>query len=498
MATNDSLDHDEGTAPAGPDDVKEVNIQGTSRKPRRISKRSQQLFYGIALVVSFATAIGLYQSFFTTPQRNNVVQIAPPLVKSGQAPSDSTNQDSTLDKIVSNAPKSLDSKKVPPINNGSDAKNDPGQVALSNELDKAAKIDSSGPTTSSNPLDSTTGSQNGVNKSSGSNNSPPANFDTTGPSIPPQNGTTVPNAGPANNNSIPGAQTGVPNTVGSVTQRVVGGELYVGSNNKGQSGEEVQKPTVVADAGQAPVASNLVADTGQTRFGGGGGGNSSTSDAIKFANGQGERPAYLTNTQQQPVGKHELWAGSVIPSLLDTAINTNIPGPVFGHVMSDVYDSKMGQTLLIPKGSRLVGRYNTNVVDGIARIQVSWDRLIWTDGKFISLDGQVGAEPEGQAGLYADLNDHRGRIFTASIFTALISSGAQILANKSGAGGSVSTTSTNNGQVVSQSVGGTIAEDGKTFINKQTNLPNELTVPKGKPFDILLDRTIVLPAWHYE
>lgn len=171
MATNDSLDHDEGAAPAGPDDVKEINIQGTSRKTRRMSKRSQTLFFAIAAVVLFATAIGFYQSFFTTPQRSNVVQIAPPLVKSGQVASDSANQDSTLDKIVLNAPKSLDSKKVPPINNGSDAKGDPGQIALSNELDKAAKIDSSGPTTSGNPLDSTAGagSQNSTNKSSGSN-----------------------------------------------------------------------------------------------------------------------------------------------------------------------------------------------------------------------------------------------------------------------------------------------------------------------------------------
>jgi len=200
----------------------------------------------------------------------------------------------------------------------------------------------------------------------------------------------------------------------------------------------------------------------------------------------------------RPVGKFELWAGSIIPALLDTGINTDLPGPVIAHVNQDVYDSKTGQTLLIPKGSRLIGRYNSTVQNGQSRVQVVWDRLIWTDGKFISLGGQIGAEPEGQSGLYADVNDHRGRILTASIFTAIISAGAQILANKGGASNTTTSTTTPTGQVVEQSVGGNLAQTGQTFINKQANDPPELTVPKGKPFDVLLDRTVVLPAWRYE
>ena len=495
--TNDSTVHeaDGHAAPAGPGDVEGLNLRGKVKKPIRFSQNSK--YVAIIFVVA---VIGIFVYGFVTNGNGKTAALPPiagtQLTQQGKI----STTDSEIDRIVGGAPKGVNDPKngLPPLsvdqnqttasNKGQSNSSDP----LKNALDAAAKSN-----------DGNNGqASDGGNKSGGPNpksTDAAPNFDVTGPNILPRN-QIVPNAGPGglgNTVANAAAATGEA-TRGAGSQN---NSLYVGSGNKGQSdgGSPSGSSDPSTQGNPQPRAAALInngesSSNGNPQGAGGGG----VSGAIAFANGQGERPAYSTSVQLRPIGKFELWAGTIIPAQLDTGINTDLPGPVFAHVTQDVYDSRTGQTLLIPKGSRIRGRYNSSVQNGQSRIQTTWDKLTWNDGKFISLDGQAGAEPEGQSGLYADVNDHRGRILTASIFTAIISAGAQILANGSGAGNVTTGTVAPSGQVVEQTIGGNLAQTGQTFINKQSNVPPELTVPKGKPFEVLLDRTIMLPAWHYD
>src|SRR3546814_20037510 len=62
-------------------------------------------------------------------------------------------------------------------------------------------------------------------------------------------------------------------------------------------------------------------------------------------------------------------AGTVIAGALVTGIKSDLPGDVIGTVTEPVYDTATGKFLLIPQGSRILGRYNSQVSYGQSRVR---------------------------------------------------------------------------------------------------------------------------------
>lgn len=110
--------------------------------------------------------------------------------------------------------------------------------------------------------------------------------------------------------------------------------------------------------------------------------------------------------------------GSMIRAVLETAIQSDLPGFIRAEVAHDVY-SFDGAHLLIPKASRLVGQYRSALVRGQTRVFVIWDRLLRPDGASI-LIGSPGTDLLGRAGLEGDLDTHFFKIFGASVLLSLV------------------------------------------------------------------------------
>ncbi|NTV99444.1 MAG: conjugal transfer protein TrbI, partial [Chlorobiaceae bacterium] len=89
-----------------------------------------------------------------------------------------------------------------------------------------------------------------------------------------------------------------------------------------------------------------------------------------FVNGAGEEKDYVSKSVQEGLSKFEVKAGSIIPVILVTSINSDLPGNVVAMVSEDVYDTRTGDYLLIPKGTRVLGRYDSMVSYGQKRVQV--------------------------------------------------------------------------------------------------------------------------------
>ena len=89
--------------------------------------------------------------------------------------------------------------------------------------------------------------------------------------------------------------------------------------------------------------------------------------------------------------------GTFISGVLETAINSDLPGMIRAIVDQNVY-GRTGQVVVIPKGSRLVGRYNANLTGGQARVFVVWSRLERPDGVVADI-GSPGVDGLGVAGL---------------------------------------------------------------------------------------------------
>ncbi|WP_329843066.1 TrbI/VirB10 family protein [Stenotrophomonas sepilia] len=160
-------------------------------------------------------------------------------------------------------------------------------------------------------------------------------------------------------------------------------------------------------------------------------------DPTAVQNRQEQKEAFLqgasTETRnsgnlQLPASPYQVMAGTVIAGALVTGIKSDLPGDVIATVTEPVYDSATGKFLLIPQGSRILGRYNSQVSYGQSRVQVVWNRIILPDTSSLTLDNLVGTDPAGYAGLEDEVDWHWDRIFAGAALTTLLGVGAELAA----------------------------------------------------------------------
>lgn len=89
--------------------------------------------------------------------------------------------------------------------------------------------------------------------------------------------------------------------------------------------------------------------------------------------------------------------GTVIEATLTTGINSELSGTIGGTVSHDIWSFDM-RRVLIPRGSRMFGRYSNEVALGQRRVLVAWDRLVTPDGQVVDLEA-YGSDRLGRSGL---------------------------------------------------------------------------------------------------
>jgi len=221
---------------------------------------------------------------------------------------------------------------------------------------------------------------------------------------------------------------------------------------------------------------------------------------------QDERLAYLASAatdatrdslvvvRQDDPSPYELHAGSVIPATLLTGINADLPGTIVGQVREDVFDSVSGTSLLIPHGTKLIGKYDSRIVQGQRRVLVVWTRLLFPDGSSMDISGMAGTDPAGYAGFGADVDDHLGKAFSSALLLSIIGAGAQLSQPQQT---SSIYAAPGIGQTIAGAVGQQIGNTSIQLTQRQLQVAPTLTVPPGYIFDVLVDRDIVL-AMPYE
>ena len=121
----------------------------------------------------------------------------------------------------------------------------------------------------------------------------------------------------------------------------------------------------------------------------------------------------------------------MIAAALVTGVKSDLPGDVIGTVTESVYDSATGKYLLILHGSRILGRYNSQVSYGQSRVQVVWHLVILPDTSSLTLDNLVGTDPAGYAGLEDEVDWLWNRIVGGALLTTLLGVGAELAAPES-------------------------------------------------------------------
>jgi len=189
------------------------------------------------------------------------------------------------------------------------------------------------------------------------------------------------------------------------------------------------------------------------------------------------------------LGDNALWTGTIIPGILITAINTDLPGNVLARVTQNIYDSQTGRKLLIPQGTILIARYNSSVSYAQNRVQIVWDTIIRPDGFQIDLEGANGVDRAGMSGQSATVNENWFEYLKAAGIITLFSIANSKMTETSAAYATEETASNiaaSNSEVVNQ-LGGNI-------ISRALNIQPTLTVDNGTLINIMLNKTLYLPS----
>ena len=171
-----------------------------------------------------------------------------------------------------------------------------------------------------------------------------------------------------------------------------------------------------------------------------GGGTAASSSAATDSvwgktNQQSEKSNWLDSQTSGEAGyssqltKWDLAPGTVIPITLYTGLNTDLPGNVIGIVRTNVYDTLTGKNLLIPKGSRVIANYNSNVSFGQKSVQIAWTQLITPEGLIYNLPGFQGVTQDGFTGVSGKVNNHFWQILGGAVLGSIINYSASAAAD---------------------------------------------------------------------
>ena len=174
----------------------------------------------------------------------------------------------------------------------------------------------------------------------------------------------------------------------------------------------------------------------------------------RFADRVGSKQAEGSQAQQLNNLDRIIPQGAVIGAVMETALNSDLPGYARALVTKDVL-SFDGSAVLIPAGSRVIGEYNSGVAQGASRIFIVWTRLIRPDGVSIAL-GSPAVDELGRGGLGGKVNRHFLQRFGGAILLSVLGGAINALGASIGGGSTIVVNSTNEANsLVSQAARGT-------------------------------------------
>ena len=194
-------------------------------------------------------------------------------------------------------------------------------------------------------------------------------------------------------------------------------------------------------------------------------------DNEQFASrvGDGEIPVASAQAMANPAAT--VTQGTLIPAVLETAIDTDLPGYVRALVSQDVR-SFDGTKVLIPRSSRLIGQYKSGLAAGQRRAYVIWSRLIRPDGASVALASPA-VEFGGASGLSGKVDGHFMQRFGSAALLSVVGGLGAL-----GSGGTS----------VVLSGGGQSA--ASVAAQRDTAIPPTIRVPQGQPIRVFTARDL--------
>ena len=177
-----------------------------------------------------------------------------------------------------------------------------------------------------------------------------------------------------------------------------------------------------------------------------------------------------------------LLEGTLIAGVLETAIQSDIPGSIRAVVSEDVWSADASQ-IILPKGSRLIGRYEAGFSQGQSRILVAWSRAITPDHRSIALNSS-GADGLGRAGLSGIVDQHFGTKFEAAFLISVASAIGQFGANAVLPRAEVREAFNTGSE--------TVTETASDALGDYLSIPPTIHIDQGTPINVFVQQDVLL------
>jgi len=204
---------------------------------------------------------------------------------------------------------------------------------------------------------------------------------------------------------------------------------------------------------------------------------------LSFLKAGPEKEIYNPHGIETPLSPYQLMAGTVIAASLVSGLNSDLPGFVIAQVTENVFDTVSGRFLLIPQGSRLIGRYDNAIAFGQERALVVWQRIIRPDGSSVVIDNLPATDTGGYAGLADEVDLHTWKLLKGVALATVLGVGSEL------AFGSSDDDLVRALQLSTQS---TTNRAGQRLVERNLNVQPTITVRPGWPLRVIVHKDIVL------
>ena len=209
-----------------------------------------------------------------------------------------------------------------------------------------------------------------------------------------------------------------------------------------------------------------------------------------FSSQTGSKPFYAVSALTAPLSPYEIKAGTIVPVVLITGLNSDLPGNVIAQVRENVYDTVSGQYLLIPQGTKAIGVYDSKVAYAQRRALVHWNRLIFPNGASLDIQNLAGIDPSGYTGLKDKVNNHTGKLVAGVFLTSVLGAAAEM------AQGSTSdTVNPSYGQLAAEGAAQNLSDVGQQLTEKNLNVQPTLEIRPGFRFNLFVDKDFILQPY---
>lgn len=230
---------------------------------------------------------------------------------------------------------------------------------------------------------------------------------------------------------------------------------------------------------QARIASPIIA------FGGSGNGNTETAAQQRRLDGDtdfvrnGAEPAEVTQAQLIVNPSNTVVQGTMIQAVLETAIDSSLAGQVRAMVSEEVhaYD---GSQILIPRGARLIGRYQSGLDIAQQRVTIAWDRIILPNNQTVEISA-FGGDELGRSGRTGIVDSRFGTRFGSAALISLIGALPAVAAQN---------TEDEIASDVLEGIGEDLQDSAQSVIGEYLSVSPVIYVDQGARVTVMVDRDL--------